>query len=734
MVASVVAVALALPASAASDNNGYMTLSGSDYLVSSSFSNGTGDMDFVFYAAADDWSRGTQTVISRWPEAAGDRAVRVQFNAKGHLQFLVKDKRDTTHVYNAFANNLNLRNGNGYWFRVRFNAQVDQTTSVTKFYVSKQAMTTSTGNLRWGEPRSIARTKNITPRDTNGAWVIGAASGGQSDRFKGDIARMGFWRNGWSGNGGKQVISLELRTTKQASNGYRTWSETGRQWTVKGGGWKYTTPTDGAAPTTTKAPTTTTKPPTTTTKPPTTTTTTVAPNNNNYDVTIKPGDNFAAIVANKPAGTSFYVRAGKYRQQQIRPKDGMKFVAQSGTIMSGAKKLTQFTKSGGLWVASGQKQGANRSEGSEWGYCEGSYKACVNPEQLFIDGKLLRQVSSKSQVGPGKWYFDYSNDKIWFADNPTGKTVETSVTSHAFWGDAVNVHIEGFVLEKYATPGRQGTINPRIGRAGAAGKNWTIRNNTIRWNHGYGIKVASGFDIIGNNIHHMGQMGIGGARSSNILIKNNELAYNCISGFQCFGFGGGALKLNGITNITMAGNNVHHNPGHGLHMDEKSTNVVYENNTITNNQGNGIHHEISGNAIVRNNVIRNNGFRADGSKLYGIMILSSSDTEVYGNTLSGNANGILARQDGRTSISKLTNLWVHNNNITLNGQARVGFAISGISDTSYFTSKNNRFAANKYTFKYGSTSFKPFKWIGSSISPTSWKSKGMDKTGTFTWD
>jgi hypothetical protein len=56
-----------------------------------------------------------------------------------------------------------------------------------------------------------------------------------------------------------------------------------------------------------------------------------------------------------------------------------------------------------------------------------------------------------------------------------------------------------------------------------------------------------------------------------------------------------------------------------------------------------------------------------------------------------------------------------------------------VSDTSYLTSRNNRFTNNNYTFNYGTTSFRPFKWGTGTLEVSTWKNKGMDKTGTFTW-
>ena len=451
-----------------------------------------------------------------------------------------------------------------------------------------------------------------------------------------------------------------------------------------------------------------------------------------FDVIIKPGDNIASIVANKPAGTSFYVKAGKYRLQQIQPKDGMTFVGENGAVLSGAKKLTTFGQSGGLWYADGQTQGSgSRSQGAEYGWCGTSgNNACVFPEQLIINNQQLEQVDTKAEVGPGEFYFDYGANRIWFADSPTGKTVETSVTRYAFWGNADNVTIKNLVIEKYANPGPHGAINPRLGRIGSPADNWTIRDNTIRYNNGYAILLEDGLDIIGNHIHHNGHMGIAG-NGRNILIQNNEVSYNCLHDYNCFP-GLGAIKLVDVHNATIKGNYVHHNWTHGLHSDLGCTNLVWEGNIVTDNEGSGLSQEISAGAVIRNNVFERNGYRSDGKRNPGIIILNSADIEVYGNTVRDNADGIILRQDQRTGIMKLTNVWVHDNTVDMDGLARTGFQLTGgVTDTSYMTSRNNRFDYNDYTFDYSNQWHKPFYWIGGQASESTWKNAGMGAHSTY---
>src|SRR5262249_40891476 len=119
--------------------------------------------------------------------------------------------------------------------------------------------------------------------------------------------------------------------------------------------------------------------------------------------------------------------------------------------------------------------------------CATGFSRCMYPEDLFFDNTALLHVATLSALGPGKWFFDYSADKIYFADDPTGHKVETSVTTHAIRGQgAENVTIRGLTIEKYANPGQTGAV------MGIDVSGWAIENNEIRLNHGTGAVVTSG--------------------------------------------------------------------------------------------------------------------------------------------------------------------------------------------------------------------------------------------------
>jgi parallel beta-helix repeat protein len=446
----------------------------------------------------------------------------------------------------------------------------------------------------------------------------------------------------------------------------------------------------------------------------------------NTGTTIYPGQDIQAKVSSYPGGTSFLLKAGIHRNQRITPKAGDTFVGEAGTILSGARRLTTFVHQGGYWVVSGQTQQGQRLGRN----CLPSHPRCTYPEQLFINDVLLLHVGSLAAVSPGRWYFDYGADKIYFADDPTGKKVETSVTDRAFDGIASNVTIRALTIEKYANPAGRGVIGYV-----SAGPGWSVENNTIRWNFGAGIKTGPGMHAVGNNIHHQGQMGISGS-GDNVLVQDNEIAYNNTAGFT-MGWEAGATKFTRTDGLIVRGNYSHDNHGPGLWTDIDNINTLYENNRVENNDWRGIFHEISYKATIRNNICRGNGFGlptdrpispVDGA---GILVSNSPNVEVYGNTVSGNKNGIAAletnRGSGKYGVYDVVNLNVHDNSVT-QATGRAAGAVQNVGNNAIYTSRNNRFVHN--TYDIGSAS-RQFRWMNGDRTPAEWRSYGLDVTGLF---
>jgi len=230
-------------------------------------------------------------------------------------------------------------------------------------------------------------------------------------------------------------------------------------------------------------------------------------------VNISPGDNIPSVVSSNPAGTTFVIHAGTYRllAGHIVAKSGDVFTGQPGAILSGAKLLTSFHHSGNYYYVTGQTQ--NGRVTIPVSNCVAGFPGCIYPEDLYFDSVPLQHVDSLSDVGPGTWFFDYSAQTIYFYDNPSGHTVETSVTDAAFApGPANNVTVQGLKVEKFATPIMTGAVAGAGTSLGSwtAGANWLVQNNEILLNHADGVRVNFGWRVLNNSIHDNGNTGIGG--------------------------------------------------------------------------------------------------------------------------------------------------------------------------------------------------------------------------------
>ncbi len=445
-------------------------------------------------------------------------------------------------------------------------------------------------------------------------------------------------------------------------------------------------------------------------------------------VNVYPGENIQQVVQQSPPGTTFHLAAGTYVRQRIAPKSGDGFVGDNGTIFVGSEHLTgPFVQKNGLYYATGQYQ-----QGITNGSCDAQHPACIYPEDLFLNGTPLLRVTEVSQVAPGKWFFDYANHQIVFADNPNGNTLDTSITQSAFTGSAAYVTVKNITIQMYANPAQFGAIGDQ-----EPGPGWNIQSVEVTRNHGLGIRTNSGAVVEGSYVHFNGSVGIGGSNADSILIENNEISSNNYAGYlhpwEC-----GGAKFSGMNRLTVDGNRVHDNQGPGLWTDTDNFNTVYSNNTIWNNQDNGIQHERSFSAKIFNNTSYNNG-SGQFVWLWGsqILIQNSQDVSVYNNTVSvastyGNGIGLISqnRGYGRFGTYLLTHNTVTNNSVTY--QQTSLWPASGVvadyNEAIAYGAGNNTFDYNHYHLQNPSDIYSWSYWGNQSWA--GFHSYGQDVHGT----
>jgi hypothetical protein len=440
------------------------------------------------------------------------------------------------------------------------------------------------------------------------------------------------------------------------------------------------------------------------------------------------GDNFQDSVNAHPPFTTFIVKSGIHRMQDVVSNVGDAFIGEDGAIMSGARVLDNWAARSGYHVHGNQTQ-----EGRRYGECQADYPSCIYPEDLFCNDVQLKRVMSLDEVDSGSWFFDYDKDSVYIKQNPSGHLMEIGVSERAFGGPSMYVTLKNMIIEKYATPSQEGAVIIEF-----PGDGWLIEDCELRYNHSTGIQVRGKCATIRNNfVHHNGQKGIGfvdGGDSS--IIERNELSYNNYLKSFSFGWESGGLKACFARNLTIKSNYSHHNFGPGLWTDINCVNIVYEGNVCEYNTAEGIFHEISDTASIRCNIVRFNG-TPWGSN---IQIVNSSNTEVFGNVVEispDHGEGITVVQNDREEFTKAyrwyaKNNYVHNNHIIYKGLCgRTGLFCQW--DTVDFLSKNNnRFDYNTYHVPDTGT----YNWIAAleELTFRDFQEAGYDKNGTIDTD
>ena len=454
-------------------------------------------------------------------------------------------------------------------------------------------------------------------------------------------------------------------------------------------------------------------------------------------VTLLPGTNIQAAVNSHPAGTTFRLKSGVYRMQSVAPLRGDKFIGEAGADLNGSKVVTNWDKSGRFWVSSGNTA-LSTPYGPASTYCQAS-NGCAYPQDLYLNNRpLVHQLALP--VTTGHWYFDYRNDQLYMADNPSGQTVELSVNKYAFGGSANNVTVQNLIIQKYAVPLQSGAIEPY-------GSGWTVKSNEVRLNHGEGIKTKGDDEtILSNNVHDNGEAGIASARSSNILCQYNTVSYNNYAKVT-FPTEAGGSKFAVSSNLRILDNTFSGNDGVALWVDADSIGATISGNTVTNNTLDGIRFEYSHHGTISGNVLRDNGQNASGTctttrSAREIVVCDSDYTTVTGNTLTSNCGGItLTHSTHRLPLVVPVDDIVTDNTITYSRSATIANRIGGEDGQTppplFNSANNNYFDYNTYHFaSNGLLNMDNWVW-GGTFGTTAqthdwpqWRSTGQDIHGT----
>jgi hypothetical protein len=441
-------------------------------------------------------------------------------------------------------------------------------------------------------------------------------------------------------------------------------------------------------------------------------------------IEVRPGADLGAAVTASPEGATLCLRSGVHRvSEPVRAKDRQRLVGEPGTVVSGAKVVTGFSRAGRDYVAAAFLPRNPSTHG------ECATRGCAYPQDVFLGGAPLTRVLDLDDLEAGRFYQDFGTNRLYLRDDPDGRLVEQAHAPSILWSAARDVTVRGLVVEKAANEAQRAAIDNE------GGGGWVIEDNEVRYNHGVGIRGDSS-TVRGNVVHHNGQLGLSG-HGDGSLVEGNEIAWNNTAGYHCLWECGGT-KWAENRSLIVRGNWSHDNHGPGMWTDINNVDVVYEDNVVTGNQGYGILHEISYRATIRGNIVQDTRPRDDTGFFGGgeIVVSASPDVEVYGNDVRG-VVGIGILQQRRVDFPsplgphEARNVHVHDNTVVATDPSSVvaGMAtdVPGLDDPRRLAGRNNRFTGNRYHLPQLSGRW--FDWLGNLRTAEEWRGYGQDITG-----
>jgi hypothetical protein len=420
----------------------------------------------------------------------------------------------------------------------------------------------------------------------------------------------------------------------------------------------------------------------------------------------RPLKTISAAVARAAAGDTIRIAGGTYREFIHFPRGGdgpgrrLRLVAARGA---------RVTVKGSDVVTGWQRSAQGGWKRSAW---------TVNSQQVFVDGRPLRQVGATSPLHarrwggrpilpvrgrgasdlfPGSFFYDAASSTLHVRlrrdADPNEHLVEASVRDVVVNAGPVG-HVELRGLEfAHSNTSAGGVLR---GIVNIEGDGWVVtRCRFVRGDlaglslSGNGHRVrdsvasqngAVGIAIDGSDAAH-GWAPYAGRAPQDIVLEGNETSRNNTRGFLATYHAGGVKAANGCNGVRISRHVARANAGPGIWFDLGCHDVVVQGSTLAGNTR-GIEYETSDRALISRNVIT-------GSAEHGVYVNASSDVSVVENRLEGNRWGIVLHGLPRAEHPRLERVRLRGNVVARSGAADLvlyaGPGAAGI------TSDHNRF-------------------------------------------
>jgi hypothetical protein len=259
-----------------------------------------------------------------------------------------------------------------------------------------------------------------------------------------------------------------------------------------------------------------------------------------------------SVIDGESAGTTFLLKAGVHRMQTIEFRTGDTLNFEAGAILRGSQDIKgkTWTKDGGnaRWYCTLTDLNASLS---------GTFRTNGSSEEIYqryrewpiLDGNpcpfvALSSTTSISDVDPDTAYYDSGADRLYIGIDPATLTTielarqqvcmeakDSSVTGVTIKGDRAQPGI----IENYASNSQSEHCGLKIGRRGndeITDANWVFQDLVVRNFRGMAIAHGDLCLISRIDVHHCGQIGIGGTRTYGSVCEYSSFTVCAIGGWS----------------------------------------------------------------------------------------------------------------------------------------------------------------------------------------------------------
>ena len=393
------------------------------------------------------------------------------------------------------------------------------------------------------------------------------------------------------------------------------------------------------------------------------------------------------------SGDIVIIHEGVYRERVVVKTSGtadqpVRFEAAPGerVVLTGADQITGWTKlpsENPIYTVAWPHVFINNAKtGSMIHPTDDYHKMIGRAEQVIVNGYLLKQVLSVSQMSAGTFFADTDNKTLYVWDRTNREMTsrdlytEASVRSEILRIEGAYIQVRGLQFRYAANFAQRGAIQ-------LAGHHALLEDCLIEQMNACGISFRAPDMVVRRCIiRDNGQLGFGGSYAHRLLFTECTVENNNTKNYsRQWEAGGDKLAL--CRGVIIEKSKFLRNRGTGIWFDIGNDSCVVRNCYVADNEASGLFYEISFRLYAHDNVFIGNGFAIDPGNWgvqAGISVSSSPGCVIERNILVGNREGFAFREQYRTTplIGNRTEIpvWNHdeiirNNIIAYNRDAQV---------------------------------------------------------------